>query len=54
MNPITRVLTVIVHDHAETPSAITLKSASTIAEMRSAHFVLIRVRIPASAQGATK
>jgi hypothetical protein len=25
---------VIVHDHAETPSAITLKSASTIAEMR--------------------
>ena len=26
---------VIVHDHAETPSAITLKPASTIAEMRS-------------------
>jgi hypothetical protein len=26
---------VIVHDHAETPSAITLKPASTIAEMRT-------------------
>jgi hypothetical protein len=26
---------VIVHDRAETPSAITLKSASTIAEMRN-------------------
>ena len=35
MNPFTRALAVIVHDHAETPSAITLKRASTIAEMRS-------------------
>jgi hypothetical protein len=35
MNPFTRALAVIVHDHAETPSAITPKRASTIAEMRT-------------------
>jgi hypothetical protein len=34
MHPFTRALAVIVHDHAETPSAITPKRASTIAEMR--------------------
>jgi hypothetical protein len=30
---------VIVHDHPETPSAITLKSASTIAEMRTSALI---------------
>jgi hypothetical protein len=34
MNPFTRALAVIVHDHAETPSAISTKRAYTVAEMR--------------------
>jgi hypothetical protein len=38
---------VIVHDHAETPSAITLKPASTIAEMRNTRLIRAAPKLPA-------